>query len=107
LNGLLSDEDEDFSNKKNKTDYFKSNAEESTGKQESRYDPSERKKKQNRAKVVAELFGLEEEKKQPQQFQNDRDSSSSWLGLKDILPAENKTLEVSKAASKTPEHGIV
>lgn len=106
MGGLLSDEDEDFHNKKKKTDVFKSNATESTGKQESRFDPVETKNKQNRAKVVAELFGLEEEKKQPQQSQNDRDSSSIWLGLKDPVPAENKTPEVAKAASKTPEHGI-
>ncbi|XP_021933218.1 fas-binding factor 1 isoform X2 [Zootermopsis nevadensis] len=103
LDGLLSDED-DFYDKKKNTGVFKSNTAESTGKQESGYDPSEPKKKQNRSKVVAELFGLEEEKKQPQQSQNDGDSSASWLGLKDSLPAENKTPEVAKSSSKTPEH---
>jgi hypothetical protein len=107
LGDLLSDED-DFHNKKKKTDVLKSEATESTGKQESRFEPSEFKNKQNRAKVVAELFGLEEEKKQPQkQSQNDRDFSSSWLGLKDPVPAGDKTPEVAKAASKTPEHGNV
>jgi len=50
---------------------------------------------------------LEDEKKQSQQSQSDRDSSSSWLGLKDSLPAESKMLEVETASHKTPEHGTV
>jgi hypothetical protein len=108
LGDLLSDEDEDPSKTKKKKDIFKSNLPESTKKQESRSADLEPKNKQNRAKVMAELFGLEEEKKQlQQQSQSDRDSSSSWLGLKDPLSAENKTLEVAKAASKTQAQGTM
>jgi hypothetical protein len=107
LGDLLSDEDDDPSKTKKK-DIFKSNLPESTKKQESESDPLEPKNKQNRAKVMAELFGLEEEKKQlPKQSQSDRDSSSSWLGLKDPLPTENKTLEVAKAASQTHGQGTI
>ncbi|PNF37631.1 hypothetical protein B7P43_G11965, partial [Cryptotermes secundus] len=106
LGDLLSDEDESPSRTKKKDNIFKSNLPESTKKQESESDPLEPKNKQNRAKVMAELFGLEEEKKQlPKQSPSDRDSSSSWLGLKDPLPAENKTLEIAKTASQT--HGQV
>jgi hypothetical protein len=108
LGDLLLDEDEDPSKTKNKNDIFKSNLPESTKKQESRSDHLEPKNKQNRAKVMADLFGLEEERRQlPQQSQSDRDSSSSWLGLKDPLPAENKALEVAKAASKTQGQGTM
>jgi hypothetical protein len=105
LGDLLLDEDEDPSRTKKKNDIFKSNLPESTKKQESESDPLEPKNKQNRAKVMAELFGLEEEKKQlPQQSQSDRDS---WLGLKNPLPAENKALEVAKAVSETHGQGTV
>jgi hypothetical protein len=108
LGDLLSDEDEDPSSTKKKRDIFKINLPDSTKKQESQSEPLETKNKQNRAKVMAELFGLEEEKKQLlQQSQSERDSSSSWLGLKDPRPAENKTLDVAKAASKTHGQGIV
>lgn len=108
LGDLLSDEDEDPSKTKNKNDIFKSNLPESTKKQESRSDHLEPKNNQNRAKVMADLFGLEEERRQlPQQSQSDRDSSSSWLGLKDPFPAENKALEVVKAASKTQGQGTM
>lgn len=108
LGDLLSDEDEDPTKTKKKDDIFKRNSPESTKKQESESDPLEPKNKQNRAKVMAELFGLEEEKKQLlKQSQSDRDSSSSWLGLKDPLPAENKTLEIAKAASQTHGQGTI
>lgn len=103
MGDLLSDEDEDSSNKNKKSDTFKSNVSESSGKQ----DLLEPRNKQNKAKVIADLFGLEEDKKVTQQPQSDRDFSSSWLGLKESLPAENKAPEIPKAASKTPEHGIV
>jgi hypothetical protein len=108
LGDLLLDEDEDPSRTKEKNDIFKSNLPESTKKQESESDFLEPKNKQNRAKVMAELFGLEEAKKQlPQQSQSDRDSSSSWLGLKDPLSAENKALEVAKGASESHGQGTV
>jgi len=101
------DEDDEHSETKKKSDLFSSNVTESSRRQQSISDPSESKNKQNKAKVIAELFGLEDEEKQPQQPQRDRDSSSSWLGLKDHPPAENKTLEVVTASHKTPEHGTV
>jgi hypothetical protein len=108
LGDLLSDEDEVPSTTKKKDEICKSNSPESTEKQESECEPLEPKNKQNRAKVMAELFGLEDEKKQlPKQSQSNRDSSSSWLGLKDSLPAENKTLEIAKAASHTHGQGTI
>jgi len=101
------DEDDEHSETKNKSDLFNSNVTESSRRQQSISDSSESKNKQNKAKVIAELFGLEDEEKQPQQPQRDQHSSSSWLGLKDHLPAESKTLEVATASHKTPEHGTV
>ena len=107
MGDLLLDEDEEHSDTKKKSDLFNSNVTGSSRRQQSTSDPTESKNKQNKAKVIAELFGLEDEKKQPQQAQRDQDSSSSWLGLKDRLPAGNKTLEVVTASHKTPEHGTV
>jgi hypothetical protein len=110
LGGLLSDgnDDENPSKTKKENVISKSDVPESTRKPESRADPLEPKNKQNRAKVMAELFGLEAEKKQlPQQPKSDRESSSSWLGLKDPIPAENKTLDVAKSASKTHGQGTI
>jgi len=101
------DEDEEHSETKKKSDLFNSNVTESSRRQQSISDPSESKNKQNKAKVIAELFGLEDEKKPSQQSQKERDSSSSWLGLKDHLPADSKMLEVVTASHKTPEHGTV
>lgn len=101
------DEDEENSDIKKKNDLFNSSVTESSRRQQSISDPSELKNKQNKAKVIAELFGLEDEQKQFQQSQRDRDSSSSWLGLKDHLSAESKTPEVVTASHKTPEHGTV
>jgi hypothetical protein len=101
------DEDEENSDIKKKSDLFNSSVTESSIRQQSISDPSELKNKQNKAKVIAKLFGLEDEQKQFQQSQRDRDSSSSWLGLKDHLSAESKTPEVVTASHKTPEHGTV
>ena len=101
------DEDEEHSETKKKSDLFNSNVTESSRRQQSISDPSESKNKQNKAKVIAELFGLEDEKEQSQHSQRDRDSSSSWLGLKDRPPAESKTKEVVTGSHKTPEHGTV
>ena len=101
------DEDEEYSETKKKSDLSNSNVTESSRRQQSISDPSESKNKQNKAKVIAELFGLEDEKEQSQQSQRDRDSSSSWLGLKDRQPAESKAPEVVTASHKTPEHGTV
>lgn len=106
LGDLLSDEDEEHSNSKKKSDVSNSNVTESSRRQQLKSDPSESKNKPNKAKVIAELFGLEDEKKQSQQSQRDQDSSSSWLGLKDPMPAESKTPEVVTASHKTPEQGM-
>ena len=103
----MDEDDEEPSATKKKSDLFNSNVTESSRKQQSISDPAESKNKQNKAKVIAELFGLEDEKKQSQQSQRDWDSSSSWLGLKDRVPAESKTPEVVTASHKTPEHGTV
>jgi hypothetical protein len=107
LGDLLLDEDEDHSDTKKNSDLSNSNVTESSRRQQSISDPSESKNRQNKAKVIAELFGFEDEEKQSQPSQRDRDSSSSWLGLKDHLPAESKTLEVVTASHKTPEYGTV
>ncbi|KAJ4427455.1 hypothetical protein ANN_25078 [Periplaneta americana] len=102
LGDLLSDEDDDFSNKKKKADIFKSDVTESPAKQDVKLSEPEPKSKQNKAKVIAELFGLEEEKKQ--QPTRDKESSSGWLGLQDPQSTEKKVPEVTKPINRTPEH---
>ncbi|PSN49874.1 hypothetical protein C0J52_15996 [Blattella germanica] len=99
LGDLLSDEDDDLTDKKEKISNIKSSVT-PTRKQDS---GSESTSKQNKAKVIAELFGLEEEKKQSQPIEDDKNNTADWLGLKDSQPAATKPPLVSKTPVITPE----
>ena len=106
LGDLLSDEDEEddnFISKKKKSVIYKNTVSENN---QPSSDTSEPQKKQNKAKVIAELFGLEEEeKKEPLQSQGNQSSTASWLGLKDSQAAGSKLSKEVKPVVASREQG--